>query len=162
PRALSPEGGLGAPGVAERTRIKDALAGGTLPFFDFGGLMVRAEVADGALLYHIYGRQFPLDDRRARGIEDLPPPQAQGGRGGGGAWARSGACGCRGRSAGASGRSPRSAPTSTTCWRAWATRSACCSCTRSTTGGRWPTRAPPTSAGTAATCRACWRATRPW
>jgi serine protease Do len=76
PRAISPEGGTGAPGVAERARIRDALSGGgssaTLPLFDFGGLIVRVEVADNALLYHIYGRQFPLDDRRAMVLEDLP------------------------------------------------------------------------------------------
>ncbi|HLK88913.1 MAG TPA: hypothetical protein VKZ18_03410, partial [Polyangia bacterium] len=53
--------------------------GGTLPLFDFGGLMVRAEGGDGgALLYHFYGRQFPLDDRRAAVIEDLPKDGAFG------------------------------------------------------------------------------------
>jgi len=72
PRAISPEGGSGAPGVAERAHIRDALAGGMLPLFDFGGLMVRAEIVDGTLLYHVYGRQFPLDDRRAVVLEDLP------------------------------------------------------------------------------------------
>jgi serine protease Do len=72
PRAISPEGGSGAPGVAERTRLKDALAGGALPLFDFGGLVVRAEPADGTLLYHVYGRQFPLDDRPVVVLEDLP------------------------------------------------------------------------------------------
>lgn len=72
PRAISPEGSVGAPGVGERTRIKDALQAGTLPLFDFGSLVVRAEVADGVLLYHVYGRQFPLDERRVAVIEDLP------------------------------------------------------------------------------------------
>ena len=72
PRAIT-EGGPGAPGAPERARMRDALAGGTLPLFDFGGLMVRAENGDGgALLYHFYGRQFPLDDRRAAVMEDLP------------------------------------------------------------------------------------------
>jgi len=71
PRALASEGSPGAPGVAERTRIKETLASGTLPLFDFGGIVVRAEQADTALLYHLYGRQFPLDDRRMVVIEDL-------------------------------------------------------------------------------------------
>jgi S1-C subfamily serine protease len=70
PRAIAPDG-LGAPGVAERGRVRDALAT-TLPLFDFGGLVVRAEAADGVLLYHLYGRQFPLDDRRIAVLEDLP------------------------------------------------------------------------------------------
>jgi S1-C subfamily serine protease len=78
PRALSPEGATGAPGVAERARIRDALGAGTLPLFDFGGLTVRAEVADGVLLYHVYGRQFPLDERRVAVIEDLPKDAAFG------------------------------------------------------------------------------------
>jgi S1-C subfamily serine protease len=69
-RALSPEGAPGAPGIGERTRIQEMLAGGTLPLFDFGGLVVRVEPSDEALLYHVYGRQFPLDDRRAAVIED--------------------------------------------------------------------------------------------
>jgi len=55
----------------ERGRVKDGLTAGTLPMFDFGGLVVRAEMIDGVLLYHIYGRQFPLDDRRIVVIEDL-------------------------------------------------------------------------------------------
>jgi hypothetical protein len=72
PRALT-EGGPGAPGAADRARAKEALGAGTLPLFDFGGLFVRAESGDGGtLLYHVYGRQFPLDDRRVAVIEDLP------------------------------------------------------------------------------------------
>jgi serine protease Do len=79
PRAIAAEGSPGAPGVAERTRVKDALAGGTLPMFDLGGLIVRVENGgDGALLYHLYGRQFPLDDRRLAVIEDLPKAAAFG------------------------------------------------------------------------------------
>jgi serine protease Do len=77
PRAFA-EGASGAPGVADRTLIKDTLAAGTLPLFDFGGLFVRAESADGVLLYHLYGRQFPLDDRRVAVIEDLPKTGAFG------------------------------------------------------------------------------------
>jgi S1-C subfamily serine protease len=71
PRAIASEGSPGAPGLVERGRVKDALAAGTLPLFDFGGLTMRVESNDGVLLYHIYGRQFPLDDRRVAVIEDL-------------------------------------------------------------------------------------------
>jgi hypothetical protein len=78
PRALASEGSPGSPGVAERTRIKDMLAAGTLPLFDFGGLVTRVELADASLLYHLYGRQFPLDDRRFVVIEDLAKPAAFG------------------------------------------------------------------------------------
>ena len=70
PRAIA-EGTPGALGMVERGRVKDGLTAGTLPMFDFGGLVVRAEMIDGVLLYHIYGRQFPLDDRRIVVIEDL-------------------------------------------------------------------------------------------
>jgi serine protease Do len=71
PRGLT-AGGPGAPGVEDRARVKEALAGATLPLFDFGGLFMRAERgAGGALLYHVYGREFPLDDRRVAVIEDL-------------------------------------------------------------------------------------------
>ena len=68
----------GAPstaGAADRTRLSETLASGTLPLFDFGGLLVRVEsgnVVAGALLYSVYGRQFPLDDRPVAVIEDLP------------------------------------------------------------------------------------------
>jgi serine protease Do len=78
PRGLSPEGSPNSPGVTERGRIKETLAAGTLPLFDFGGLVVRAEASEAALLYHVYGRQFPLDDRRVAVIEDLPKAGAYG------------------------------------------------------------------------------------
>jgi S1-C subfamily serine protease len=71
PRAITEESS-GAPGMGERALLEQALAAGTLPLFDFGGLFVRAEVADGVLLYSVFGRQFPLDDRRVAVIEDLP------------------------------------------------------------------------------------------
>ena len=76
--------------------------------------------------------------------------------------ASSGGSGCSGRPAGASGRPRRWGPTSTICWRASAIRSACRSCTPSTTGRRWPTPARPTSGGTAGTCRARSPATSRW
>jgi serine protease Do len=77
PRAISSDGGAGAPTLADRERIKDALASGTLPLFDFGGLFMQAEATEGALLYQIYSRQFPLDDRRVVVIEDKPPSSAK-------------------------------------------------------------------------------------
>src|SRR6185295_237905 len=70
PRAIA-EGTPGALGLVERGRVKDGLTAGTLPMFDFGGLVVRAEMIDGVFFYHLYGRQFPLDDRRIVVIEDL-------------------------------------------------------------------------------------------
>jgi len=70
PRSLSDSGnGLGA---KERARLIEALESSSLPLFDFGGVVVRAEEHDGALAYHFYGKQFPLDDRRLAVIEDLP------------------------------------------------------------------------------------------
>jgi serine protease Do len=72
PRALSADSAPGMVGTADRARVRSALAAGTLPLFDLGGLIVRVDVADEALLYHVYGRQFPLDERRAAVIEDLP------------------------------------------------------------------------------------------
>jgi serine protease Do len=73
PRALTAEGTPGL-GVAERGRVRDALSAGTLPLFDFGGLVVRAENGDDALYYHVFSRQFPLDDRRVVVLEDLAKP----------------------------------------------------------------------------------------
>ncbi len=79
PRAIAAEGSPGAMGLVERNRVKEALGAGTLPLFDLGGLVVRAETAaDGVLLYHVYGRQFPLDDRRVAVVEDLPKTAAFG------------------------------------------------------------------------------------
>lgn len=72
PRSLTADGTGGAMGPAERTRIGEALSGGTLPLFDFGGLFVQVENADGSLLYQVYSRQFPLDDRRVVVLEDKP------------------------------------------------------------------------------------------
>jgi S1-C subfamily serine protease len=71
PRSIAEGGGPGALDAADRARIVSGLAG-TLPLFDFGGLVVQAEVANGALLYQVYSRQFPLDDRRIIVLEDKP------------------------------------------------------------------------------------------
>lgn len=77
-RALSPEGPPGAPGLGERKRLQEALSAGTMPLFDFGGLMVRVDDSDDAFLYHVYGRQFPVDDRRVAVIEDASRDDAFG------------------------------------------------------------------------------------
>ncbi len=75
PRAIAADGSPGSLGPGDRERVKEVLQAGTLPMFDLGGLVVRVEITDaGALLYHVYGRQFPLDDRRVAVIEDLPKP----------------------------------------------------------------------------------------
>lgn len=77
PRALSADAGGGlAP--KDRARLIAALQKSALPFFDFGGTVFRVENRDGTLLYHLYTRQFPLDERRALIIEDLPTDGAFG------------------------------------------------------------------------------------
>jgi hypothetical protein len=58
--------------AAERRRLEERLAGGSLPLFDFGGLTVLVERSPNALRYHIYGREFPSDDRRLAILEDYP------------------------------------------------------------------------------------------
>jgi S1-C subfamily serine protease len=75
PRALAAEMGLG---TKERARVVESLHKSTLPLFDFGGTMVHVEESDGLLLYHLYGKQFPLDDRRALVIEDLAEEESFG------------------------------------------------------------------------------------
>jgi serine protease Do len=79
PRALTAEGGPGTLGPVDRAHLKEVLATGTLPLFDFGGLFVQAEFADDVILYQIYSRQFPLDDRRVVVIEDKPPSEKNAG-----------------------------------------------------------------------------------
>jgi serine protease Do len=61
-----------SPGVAERRRLEERLAGGSLPLFAFGGLTVMAERGSDRLRYHFYGRGFPIDDRRLAILEDRP------------------------------------------------------------------------------------------
>jgi len=70
PRA-SPEGSP-ALSATERKRAKDSLGAGALPLFEFGGLHVLAEAPGEVLMYHVYGREFPLDDRRLAVLEDRP------------------------------------------------------------------------------------------
>ena len=76
PRA-SPEGSPAMSGV-ERKRLKDSLAAGSMPLFEFGGLHVLAESSGDLLLYHLYGREFPLDDRRMAVLEDRPGASGSG------------------------------------------------------------------------------------
>jgi len=67
----SPEGSP-ALGATERKRVKDSLVASALPLFEFGGLHVMAEAQGDLLYYHLYGRDFPLDDRRIAVLEDRP------------------------------------------------------------------------------------------
>jgi hypothetical protein len=71
PRTSSPEGNP-AMSITERKRVKDSLMAGSLPLFEFGGMHVMTEAQGDTLLYHIYGRDFPLDDRRMAVLEDRP------------------------------------------------------------------------------------------
>ncbi|HEY4184489.1 MAG TPA: serine protease, partial [Polyangia bacterium] len=77
PRALAVDaaGGLGP---ADRMRLLTALEATSLPLFDFGGIVFRAEARGKVLVYHLYGKQFPLDDRRMLVLEDLPKDGAFG------------------------------------------------------------------------------------
>ncbi len=153
PRALT-EGGPGAPGAADRARVKEALGAGTLPLFDFGGLFVRAENGDGGtLLYHLYGRQFPLDDRRVAVIEDLPKEGAFGELGRLWVFGQTGWREWRPSALGSDEHDLAGPRVATPCGSR--------SCTASTTGVRWPTPAHPTSAGMDAICRARSRMTFP-
>jgi serine protease Do len=78
PRTLTADGMPGAPALPDRARVKEALAAGMLPLFDFGGLFMHAEFSGDTLLYQIFSRQFPLDDRRVIVIEDKPKDGAFG------------------------------------------------------------------------------------
>lgn len=77
PRSLNVEGAAGLDGKT-RVRAIEGLSESTVPFFDFGGTTIRVENREGVLLYHLYGKQFPLDDRRILVIEDLPKDGAFG------------------------------------------------------------------------------------
>jgi hypothetical protein len=57
-------------GAAERKRLEVTLGTEALPLFELGGLHVLAERSGDQLLYHLYGRNFPLDDRRLAVLED--------------------------------------------------------------------------------------------
>jgi serine protease Do len=56
--------------AAERGRLEERLDTGTLPIFHFGGLTVVVEKVEESLRYHLYGRGFPLDDRRMAVLDD--------------------------------------------------------------------------------------------
>ena len=58
--------------AAERRRLEERLESGTLPIFHFGGLTVVVERVEENLRYHVYGRGFPMDDRRLAVLEDRP------------------------------------------------------------------------------------------
>jgi serine protease Do len=60
---------------ASREQLDEALGATRELFFPFGGhaAMVRAG-ADGALVFAVWGRDFPSDDTPLVVVEDLPPP----------------------------------------------------------------------------------------
>jgi hypothetical protein len=60
--------------AGERKRLEERLATGTLPIFNFGGLTVVVAKTGESLRYHLYGRGFPMDDRRVAVLEDRPSP----------------------------------------------------------------------------------------
>jgi serine protease Do len=70
PRA-APEGSP-VVGAAGRKRLREGLAAGTLPLFEFGGMHVLVQSTGETLYYHLYGRDFPIDDRRLAILEDRP------------------------------------------------------------------------------------------
>jgi serine protease Do len=57
-------------GAEARKRLRDGLAGGALPLFEFGGMHVLVGSTGETLHYHVYGRDFPTDDRRVAVLED--------------------------------------------------------------------------------------------
>ena len=68
--------------AAERKRLEERLATGTLPVFHFGGLTVVVERVEESLRYHLYGRGFPMDDRRVAVLDDRRVSKAFGELGG--------------------------------------------------------------------------------
>jgi hypothetical protein len=59
--------------ASNRKRLLQSLsAGTTLPLFEFGGLHILAQSKGDSLYYHVYGRDFPMDDRRIAVLEDRP------------------------------------------------------------------------------------------
>ena len=59
-------------GIDARKRLRAGIAEGTLPLFEFGGLHVLVQSTGDTLYYHIYGHDFPIDDRRLAVLEDRP------------------------------------------------------------------------------------------
>jgi serine protease Do len=70
PRA-APEGSSPV-GAEARKRLREGLAAGTLPLFEFGGMHVLVQSTGDSLYYHVYGGNFPIDDRRLAVLEDRP------------------------------------------------------------------------------------------
>lgn len=69
----SSEAGL-AMGVGERRRLETRLKETEVPLFQFGGLTLLVESKAPVLRYHLFGRKFPLDDRRLGILDDRPTP----------------------------------------------------------------------------------------
>jgi serine protease Do len=58
--------------ASNRRRLQQNLASGALPLFEFGGLHILAQNRGDSVYYHVYGRDFPMDDRRIAVLEDRP------------------------------------------------------------------------------------------
>jgi serine protease Do len=58
--------------ASNRKKLQQSLTAGALPLFEFGGLNILAQSKGDALYYHVYGRDFPMDDRRIAVLEDRP------------------------------------------------------------------------------------------
>ncbi len=63
-----------AMGAGERKRLEARLKETGVPLFQFGGLTLLVESSPGILRYHVFGRRFPLDDRRLGILDDRPTP----------------------------------------------------------------------------------------
>ncbi len=79
PRKKIPDG-LRGPGAAERARVEVALSGpASVPFVPFGPLTIGLRRgAGGILLYDVFGKRFPLSDKRLFVLEDQPSQTAFG------------------------------------------------------------------------------------
>lgn len=61
-------------GPAARDRVRERLRAGALPLIELGDRALLVESVGSGFRYHLYGRGFPLDDRRAMVLEDQIGP----------------------------------------------------------------------------------------
>jgi serine protease Do len=68
--------GQSGPGATERTHVEAALSNpAAVPYFPFGTLTIGVRRgAGGSLLYDVFGKRFPLTDRRLLVLEDQAQP----------------------------------------------------------------------------------------
>lgn len=70
---------VAAASLADRKHLRERLPAVAAPMFDFGGLAVWATLAGDHVDLHLFGRGFPLDDRRLAVIEDAASTSSSGG-----------------------------------------------------------------------------------